>query len=351
MVEDVNGGVWLLFQRSTEALVEVEDTGYGGARRCRAGGIVEPAITRIRAGRSPVAGPSLSSSVLATDMAVADGAIVYANTGASDVIRTTGVRRISAAALHPSCVEGEFDDASHAIPMTSVGFVGEQAVAWSLQGELHLVDFETPIPTVLSTGAPRLRDTGRDLFHRGTPSMVTCASCHGEGGDDSITWNFASLNRRTQSLRGGLLETAPFHWAGDHEDMAAIMQGSFVDRMGGVAPSDEDNLALAEWLDGLAPVHSDQLQDASLVADGRLLFEGDAGCTDCHSGARMTNNESLDVGTDGTFQVPSLVEVAVRPPYFHDGRTRQLIDTIDEHTGVDLTEEQRAAVAAYLRTL
>ncbi len=352
MVEDIHGGVWLLFQRSTEARIEVDATGYGGSRRCRAGGIVEPAITKIEAGQPLVVGPSLSSSVLATDVAVHhDGTLIYANTGASDFVRTTGVRRISSVNLDDPCIEGEFDNASHAVAITSVGFVGNRIVAWALHGGLHLVNFEDPLPTVLATGRPRLYDTGRDLFHHGTPSMVACASCHGEGGDDSITWDFAGLTRRTQSLRGGLLDTAPFHWNGDLEDIAAIMQGSFVERMGGAPPSDEDNQAVAEWLDGLTPVRSDEVLDELRVAEGRALFEGAAGCADCHSGDHRTNNESVDVGTGGVFQVPSLVEVSIRSPYFHDGRVDQVIDTIDGHSDVELTEVERAALGAYLESL
>jgi len=33
----------------------------------------------------------------------------------------------------------------------------------------------------------------------------------------------------------------------------------------------------------------------------------------------LTNNQSADVGTGGTFQVPSLVDLAHRAPYMHDG--------------------------------
>jgi len=58
-------------------------------------------------------------------------------------------------------------------------------------------------------------DTGHAVFHANAGAGIACASCHLEGGDDGRVWTFdSSGERRTQSLRGGILGTEPFHWDG-----------------------------------------------------------------------------------------------------------------------------------------
>lgn len=59
--------------------------------------------------------------------------------------------------------------------------------------------------------------------------------------------------------------------------------------------------------------------DLAAVDRGQALFSGDAACSTCHTGALMTNNQTLDVGTGGRFQVPSLIGVSYRTPLMHNG--------------------------------
>jgi hypothetical protein len=40
----------------------------------------------------------------------------------------------------------------------------------------------------------------------------------------------------------------------------------------------------------------------------------------------MTNNQTMDVGTGGKFQVPSLVGIANHPPFLHNGCAATLRD-------------------------
>ena len=39
----------------------------------------------------------------------------------------------------------------------------------------------------------------------------------------------------------------------------------------------------------------------------------------CHVGPQYTNNALVNVGTGGMFKVPSLIGLAARAPYMHDG--------------------------------
>jgi hypothetical protein len=206
-----------------------------------------------------------------------------------------------------------------------------------------------------------LRDEeGRNLFYRVTPSMTSCASCHPDGRDDGRTWNFVPMGkRRTPSLGGGLLATAPFHWDGAEADVEHLVNDVFVGRMKAEAPSADEIASLSDWLNTIPVAQSHAMPDPIAVGRGKTLFESPAlGCASCHSGPHFTNNLTLDVGTGGSFQVPSLLGLGSRPPYLHDGRAPTLADRFGPSGGGDqhghtsqLSPSDIADLAAYLRTL
>lgn len=169
-------------------------------------------------------------------------------------------------------------------------------------------------------------EAGHDVFHAATNSGLACASCHPEGGDDGVTWRFAEGLRRTPSLRGGILQTAPFHWSGDLRDMAALGARVFTSRMGGGTITPSLAQSMGRWIDTL-PALPRRAVDGGAAARGEGIFRSaEAGCAGCHSGAMLTNNASVAVGTGGIFQVPPLVGLAWRAPYMHDGCAPTLAD-------------------------
>jgi hypothetical protein len=198
--------------------------------------------------------------------------------------------------------------------------------------------------------------TGHRIFHGDSGNGVACASCHPEGDDDGRTWTLDGAARRTLSLRGTLLGTAPYHWRGELADLAALAADTYQRRMGGPELSGEQVDALAEWLFALPPPKSPVPEDADAVIRGYAVFDG-AGCGGCHSGPRWTNNQTVDVGTGGSFQVPSLVGLRRRAPYLHDGCAQTLEDRFRgdcggiNHGPNDLTDAQVSDLIAYLKTL
>jgi cytochrome c len=177
-------------------------------------------------------------------------------------------------------------------------------------------------------------DTGHTMFHVRASAGVACASCHSEAGDDGHVWTFHGIGaRRTQSLRGGILGTEPFHWNGDMKDFSTLVTEVFVGRMGGFAPTDDQRAALSHWIDR-QPSLAAQPSDASAAARGKQLFESAAvGCTSCHSGAHLTNNAYADVGTGARLQVPSLHGVSFRTPLMHNGCAATLADRFSSTCG------------------
>ncbi len=160
---------------------------------------------------------------------------------------------------------------------------------------------------------------GHSLFHTAA-AAVACASCHPEGGEDGKVWNFFGELHRTQTLGGGIASTAPYHWRGTLDSMGPLLADTFVSRMGGTMPSALVRDDLTAFLDAQparkAPALA--LADPARVAKGKAVFAA-AACTSCHAGDHLTDNLTVDVGTGGSFQVPSLIGVAARAPYMHSG--------------------------------
>jgi len=238
------------------------------------------------------------------------------------------------------------------------------AVAYTASREL-IVQTRAPGRIVTPTRTITLYDddvaeVGHDVFHATTNSGLACASCHPEGGDDGLTWRFTAGLRRTPSLRGGILRTAPFHWSGDQRDMNALSATVFTARMGGgrVAPALAD--AMGRWVDAL-PATPKRAGDAAAVARGEAIFRSsEAGCASCHRGEMFTDNNTVAVGTGGIFQVPPLVGLAERAPYMHDGCAPTLRARFtDARCGggdahgrtAQLTEPQLGDLVAYLESL
>jgi mono/diheme cytochrome c family protein len=213
----------------------------------------------------------------------------------------------------------------------------------------------------ISLGGEARRDTGHDLFHANAGGGLACASCHPGGGDDGRTWHFKDLGpRRTQLFTMGIKGTEPLHWDGDLPTLSDLVGEVFVKRMGG-APQTQDRVgALDAWMNTLATLPSIRATDDEAAQRGKHLFESDAvACTSCHVGEKLTNNKTVDVGTGGAFQVPSLINVAYHSPFIHTGCAQTLRERFDPACGggdmhgktAHLTDVELDDLVAYLETL
>src|SRR5204862_3649199 len=112
-------------------------------------------------------------------------------------------------------------------------------------------------------------DTGQLIFHVNAGGGLACASCHPEGGEDGRVWNFVCLGaRRTQSTRGAIGETTPFHWDGGERDLPALLDDVFSGRMAGPLLSDEKKSAMQAWFDTIPALPVAAGLDRSAVARG-----------------------------------------------------------------------------------
>ncbi|WP_438026821.1 c-type cytochrome [Sorangium sp. So ce233] len=376
MVPLPGGGVAMVHQRGLVDPIDIADApqnSYSGFDCTTI--VTQPAVTMLRplpseanpAPAPPAAGVGgLGFGVLPVDMAISPdgfrGAILMAGSRMVfetplDLLETTdaldceffgGQRSISVPG-DPTAVG--YDEASNLLvqlrdPPSVVRLS-------ALTGEL--------VATFLLPGERRV-DTGHALFHGvgGGLMPLACASCHPEGLDDGRVWSFKPIGaRRTQTLAGGVIATAPLHWDGDMTDLGTIMSEVFEQRMGGPRQSDERVAAFASWLDTIKPVPLSEPADEDAVRRGEALFNDQTvACASCHAGEKLTDNRTVDVGTGKAFQVPSLRGLAARAPYMHDGCAATLHDRFGPCGGGDkhgvtstLSPAQIDDLVAYLETL
>jgi hypothetical protein len=386
---------------------------YGGSSpEFGCSSIVQPAVSEVRADGAVVTSDSISGVVLAVDLVALPDDF---NTGLRSLsLASAGPRDIDAPRGTIRSLRGSDDE--------SLDDVGREAVPTSAGGsgvfqgglQLHGADealpngdvqigctsmsetFEPEVvnsggvigiasnglggvayvqrePAVLKTsfdgtGTPStilaedsVRDTGHELFHRDSGGGIACASCHPEATDDGHVWNFDGIGiRKTQFLGVPLSETAPFHWDGSLPNLGSLMDEVFVARMGGVFQSQPRLDGLGTWMGDLNRI-GERVTDAEAEARGKALFESkETKCATCHSGPAFTDNQSHQVGTASEkLQTPSLVGLALHPPFMHDGCAKTLHERFnpacgggDEHGTVShLNEAQVNDLVAYLTSL
>lgn len=360
-----DGRVIMTHQRHLQKpLGTMQTGGYGGG--CH-GGPVEDAITVSAPGGTPIAVMPGMFSVLPVDIAVSpDQTMIGVVDAGQQMVRTfsaTALSTVDPGGCPPGFVDNEnayFD-----------GFGAPTSVAFTPTNDLIAFYPEAPALVIHPgnfTGDHSISlpggvgyDAGRELFHTVAGVGLACASCHPEGRDDGQVWEFSEFGfRRTQSVAGHILQRAPYHWTGDQADLPSLLSEVFEHRMAGGPLTPSQVRDIGPWLDRIpapAPVGT----DAAAIARGQALFESaDVGCVQCHNGPLMTTNQRVDVGTGGTFKVPSLRGVVARPPYLHDGCAPTLIDRLtssqcgggDRHGHTSqLDAGQLADLVAYVESL
>jgi mono/diheme cytochrome c family protein len=248
------------------------------------------------------------------------------------------------------------------LPITSVAFdPNGDVIAFSREpAQLRTISFQTgSVTNVFPALAVQSReDTGHDVFHTQAGALIACASCHPEGGDDGHVWMLDGAARRTPSLRGTIAGTAPYHWPGDESDMNVLVTDVYSSRMSGGDLDPGQMTAITSWVQSIPAPPAPSWLDSKAVAAGKAIFERtDTQCTTCHAGSKLTNNQTVDVGTGQAFQVPPLVGIGWRAPFLHDGCANTLADrfgscnTVAHGQTAQLTSTDLANLIAYLESL
>ena len=204
---------------------------------------------------------------------------------------------------------------------------------------------------------------GKILFHNAanprlsSGSWIACASCHVDSGADGVTWIFPDGPRQTPPLWNAA-RTLPWHWSAaldEPQDVEVTIQ--IIQHGLGLAPGADPpplgapNAGRSDDLDALAAFLARGIRTPNVpaatddVTAGRRLFLS-AGCARCHGGPQWTSSAlpgpigTLDPDGNGMvdsalhavgtvnpqdvrgatgFDAPSLLNVGLTAPYFHDG--------------------------------
>jgi mono/diheme cytochrome c family protein len=393
------GGAVLLHQRGTTGTVMVgggkgvpgvggasgASSGYGSSDPCA--GLVHPALTPITPGMSPPTTPPIPGMVLPVDFAISsDGgkvAVVAAANAHNLVVQSLFVSGYSDVTDHshftccPDGVHGPFPAGPTINPTNCPVPPAPPSTCPQPRGEAEAVGFDGTNRIIVHTREPATiqipevgvviplsdvsrADVGHEIFHANTGNGIACASCHMEGQEDGRTWNFDTEGpRRTMTVAGGISGRAPYHWDGDLAPFSDLVTTVYNQRMGGPGLVMFQVTATQSWMNAI-PSLPGVVSDPDAVARGQAVFtDSTHGCALCHSGAQLTNDRAnVDVGTGGTFKVPSLIGLAYTAPYLHDGCAATLTDRFGSCGGGDLhgvtstlTQAQLADLVAYLDSL
>jgi cytochrome c peroxidase len=249
---------------------------------------------------------------------------------------------------------------------------------------------------------------GRRLFFDAADPVVSermaCAGCHPEGRDDGMVWREQTdpLDKRrsflagpslsfrpdqddkpqnygvpfqTPMLAGRVQAPGPYGWHGESPDLAARIREGF--RIHRSMPFDSDGVTagmratpLARFLrEGLVPPPQEKRPLTEQEAQGEKVFLSEkAKCSICHPPDReytdrslipMVGFRTLPLFTEDkniVYKTPSLRYVGSTEPYYHDGSARTLDELVAKNMDrmgktSHLTEQERAALVAFLKTL
>jgi DNA-binding beta-propeller fold protein YncE/mono/diheme cytochrome c family protein len=358
-----NGSLIMVHQRAFRGELGTDPGGYGGDQPCQPGPVEATATVFDPAATTAVVSRSLPGTQLPVDIALAPTGdrVAVVNAGHRS-IRLVWLSSLPSATMDP-CNDFNSPDTEHTgqerygMP-SSVAFTPGNEIVVQHDFAIVLRDTFGDELAAIRIGDAETENLGRRRFHQPTASGLACASCHPEGREDGLAWEFDTLGlRRTQDIGGGLEDRAPFHWSGDMHSLDMLLDEVLVGRMGGEELSDDEREALPQFLFSLKAPPARTGLDQDAVARGRVVFEN-AACATCHNGPNFTNNAIVDVGTGGAFKVPSLVGVAWRAPFIHTGCAPTLRDRFGSCGGGDdhgltsrLTQPELDDLLVYLESL
>jgi cytochrome c peroxidase len=240
--------------------------------------------------------------------------------------------------------------------------------------------------------AAALAAEGRRLFRSTQMAKAgeSCQSCHVEGGGANAALGTILHPQAQGDFKGprdvpslwGVADTAPYGWDGREPSLDGFVVGTIRNHFKTgetqpVATTAKQTAALVAYLRTLAPPVSrfDQGTLSAAALRGEELFQGKAGCIECHGGPLLTdalqhptlvpkvNGTDTDPGAvrpgiaPGAFDTPHLRDVRNTAPYMHNGRLktlREVIEFYDRDSSVAplrLTPSEIDDLVAYLESL
>jgi len=272
-------------------------------------------------------------------------------------------------------------------------------VAAVLSGESGAANFVRSVATVAQETMTAATLRGKQLFYNAgdrrmsRDNYMSCASCHADGGDDGMVWDFTQRGeglRRTINLLGHQgTGQGRVHWTANFDEIQDF-ENDIRNAFGGTGfMSNADFAATSDTLGPPKAGKSAALDDLAVYvtslsryarsparnADGTMTAKALRGkdvfataqCVTCHSGDTMQDGLRHDVGTiqpssgqgNGKplpgvgFDTPTLFGTWSAPSYFHNGQvaTLEKLFAFGHGNSGALSLDDQQALAAYVRSL
>ncbi len=214
----------------------------------------------------------------------------------------------------------------------------------TVMDKLPISDFKLSVDTIVAA----------QLFYGAVdPRMsfgnwLSCANCHFDGMSDGRVWQGMSDGPRNTPVLYNLLETPPYNWSGNWDELADaetkirhLQGGTGLITDQPLSPAlGSPNAGFSLDLDSLTAYiatfsgpPTSPVQDAAAIKQGADIF-AQQDCASCHAGAAGTDLKAHDVGTGTSphekagmsFDTPTLRWLWSSAPYFHDGSAATLRD-------------------------
>lgn len=223
---------------------------------------------------------------------------------------------------------------------------------------------------------------GRELFNdtkfdEAFNHTVNCATCHPGGDMDHKKWFLPQISTDSVATPTlfGVSDTSPYLWLGNGgNDLKEITRTVIDSILQGSASEEELDALTAYQFSLLVPANPWLNSDGSLTTSqhkGKQVFENQGKCSVCHSGDIFTGKFKIQIKpANPQVDVPSLRWIFATAPYFKDHSATGLRNVVDYYADtvktaqmttwgwnsigifdIDLTEEEKADLIEYLRTL
>ena len=199
----------------------------------------------------------------------------------------------------------------------------------------------------ISLGSPAKMDVvrqGEFYFHDAAicyQGWQSCSSCHPGGARvDGLNWDLLNDGLENPKNTKNLLlahKTPPAMFLGVRANAETAVRAGIIHILFTNQP-ESVAVAIDEYLKSLTPVPSPHLVHGRLspaAERGKKIFDGVAGCADCHVPGLFTDLHPHDVGTQRSFDkptdkfyTPTLIEIWRTAPYLHDGSAVTIRDVL-----------------------
>lgn len=263
----------------------------------------------------------------------------------------------------------------------SLALVGNKAyIGEFFTGTVGIVDFGPAVRpksvSIIIGSEPEMTVArkGELIYNDATLSFqrwLSCSSCHPGARSDGLNWDeqndgFGNAKQTKSHLYSHF--TPPTTILGIRASAEISVRAGLKYAYFNILP-ESSAVAVDEYLKGLTPVPSPYLVNGQLSAAavrGKVLFDGAAGCSTCHSGPTYyTDMQKHNVGTgfgsrdlNALFDTPTLAEIWRTAPYLYRGQAATIVEVLtvfnaaDQHgTTSALTPQQIVDLAEYVLSI